>query len=273
MQYQVIDVFTDELFGGNSAGVCLLDSWLPEAAMQSIAAENRLSETAFLVKRDGYYDVRWFTPTIEVSLCGHATIASSFVLFEDYEKDADSLVFKSKSGTHPVSRESDLYYLDFPAMPATPWPIYPAIVKSFGFKPSAAFMAMDYMVLVDSEETLRNLRPDFAVLKQLADEAESGTGDFGVIVTSTCTGCDCDYVSRFFAPSAGIDEDPATGRAQCSLAPFWSKELGKAKLIAKQLSQRGGLLFCEDRGERVRIGGHAVRYMRGEIAYPSGLAT
>ena len=267
MQYHVIDVFTDRLFGGNPAGVCLLlDGWLPDGTMQSMAAENNVSETAFLVKRDGYYDLRWFSPSVEVSLCGHATAASAFVLFEENEKEASVLRFKTKSGMLEVLREGGLLYLDLPAMPAAPCPVFPAVEKSFGVKPSAAFKAMDYMVLLDSEEALRGLRPDFAALKPLAAEAGFGGADFGVIATAK--GADCDFVSRFFAPSVGIDEDPVTGRAHCSLTPYWSNALGKARLHARQLSARGGELFCEDRGGRVRVGGRAVRYLRGEIETP-----
>lgn len=261
--YQVIDVFTDKLFKGNPAGVCLLDSWLSDDILQSIAMENNLSETAFIVKSDGYYELRWFTPAIEVDLCGHATLASAFVLFDDIEKTAHTIQFKTMSGMLSVSKVDDLLYLDFPSRPVVPCPMYQTFEKSLGIKPVAVYKAADFLVLVDSEETLRNLNLDFALLKQIKHEAGIDNDSFGIIVTAA--GGDCDFVSRFFAPNAGIDEDPVTGRAHCSLIPFWSRKLGKTTLTAKQLSKRGGVLSCEDCGERVKIGGKAVRYLKGEL--------
>jgi PhzF family phenazine biosynthesis protein len=263
MQYHVIDVFTDKLFGGNPAGVCLLDKWLPDEVLQNIAAENNLSETAFLVKRDGYYDLRWFTPALEVELCGHATVASAFVLFEETEKAASELKFKTMSGIMAVTKTDDLLYLDFPSRPVTPCPSYQTFEKSFGVKPVAVFKAVDFLVLVDSEETLQNIKPDFSLLKRIKSEEGLDSDRFGIIVTAK--GSDCDFVSRFFAPNAGIDEDPVTGRAHCSLIPFWSEKLDKKVMTARQLSKRGGVLYCEDNGERVKIGGRAARYLSGEI--------
>ena len=263
MQYHVIDVFTDELFGGNPAGVCLLDRWFPDDVMQNIAAENNLSETAFVVKQDGYYDLRWFTPTLEVDLCGHATVASAFVLFEDADKAADKIRFKTASGMMSVIKENDLLYLDFPTRPVTPCLAYQAFEKAFGIKPVAVYKAVDFLVLVDSEETLRKIDPDISILKQIKTEAGLDDDSFGIIVTAE--GNDCDFVSRFFAPNAGVDEDPVTGRAHCSLIPFWSEKLDKNIMTARQLSKRGGVLFCEDKGERVKIGGKAVRYLSGDI--------
>jgi len=261
MEYHVIDVFTDKLFGGNPAGVCPLDEWLPDDILQSIAAENNLSETAFFVKRDGYYDLRWFTPTFEIELCGHATIASAFVLFYDAEKTAETITFKTMSGMTAVSRENSLLYLDFPARPAAPCNSYQIFEKAFGAKPDAEYKAVDFLLLMENEETVRNLEPDFAVLKQIG--AGFDDPSFGIIVTAK--GDNYDFVSRFFAPHAGIDEDPVTGRAHCSLIPFWSEKLGKKTMTAQQLSKRGGVLHCEDCGERVKIGGKAVRYLKGNI--------
>jgi len=263
MQYHVIDVFTDKLFGGNPAGVCLLNQWLPDDVLKNIAAENNLSETAFLVKQEGYYDLRWFTPTLEVDLCGHATVASAFVLFEDTEKAVNKISFKTVSGMMAVSKENDLLYLDFPSRPVTLCPTYHTFEIAFGVKPVAVYKAVDFLVLVDSAETLRNINPDFSILKQIKSEAELDNDSFGIIVTAI--GKDCDFVSRFFAPNAGIDEDPVTGRAHCSLIPFWKEQLGKKVMTARQLSKRGGVLFCEYQNERVKIGGKAVRYLKGEI--------
>ena len=263
MEYHVIDVFTDKLFGGNPAGVCLLDKWLADDVLQSVAAENNLSETAFLVKQKGYYDLRWFTPAIEVELCGHATVASAFVLFEDAEKTADNIHFSTMSGMMQASKDNDLLYLDFPARPVAPCPPYQTFEAAFGMKPVAVYKAVDFLMLVENEAVLLGMEPDFSLLKQIKAEAAIDNDSFGIIVTAR--GSDCDFVSRFFAPNAGIDEDPVTGRAHCSLIPFWSKRLGKRILTARQLSKRGGLLFCEDCGGRVKIGGRAVRYMRGTL--------
>ena len=261
MQYQIIDVFTDKLFGGNPAGVCLLDKWLPDDILQNIAMENNLSETAFLVKQNDYYDLRWFTPTLEVELCGHATMASAHVLFDETEKNADKIDFKTLSGIVTVTRENGLLYLDFPARPVKICPEYETFEKAFSVKPAAFYKAVDFLLLVDSEDALRNINPDFTILREIADEV--GDHRFGIIVTAR--GGDCDFVSRFFAPNAGIDEDPVTGRAHCSLIPFWSRILKRKVMTAKQLSKRGGVLFCEDHGERVKIGGKTVRYLKGEI--------
>ena len=270
MKYHVIDVFTDKLFNGNPAGVCLLDRWLPDDIMQNVAAENNLPETAFLVKKEGYYDLRWFTPTIEIDLCGHATIASAFVLFEETEKSACEIKFKTMSGMIEVIKENDLLYLDVPSRPVAPCPIYQTFEKAFGIKPVEVFKAVDFLVMLENEETLRSLNPDFAVLKQLKDEVGLDTDSFGIIVTAR--GRECDFVSRFFAPNAGINEDSVTGRAHCSLIPFWSERLNKFKLTARQLSERGGVLVCENYKERVRIGGKAVRYLTGDIKLPTNKA-
>ena len=283
MQYHVIDVFTDKLFGGNPAGVVLLDQWLTDATMQSIAAENNISETAFLVKRDDYYELRWFTPTIEVDLCGHATLASAFVLFDELEKESSELHFKTKSGIlrasryiHPQSASVNQYsdkdplYIDLPARRAMPCPIYPAWEKALGFKPAATYKASDFLVLAENEEAVRNIKPDFFTLRELKAEAGLESNDFGTIVTAR--GDDCDFVSRFFAPNAGVDEDPVTGRAHCTLIPYWGYVTQKNLMTARQLSKRGGMLFCEyldDNPEdgvcRVSIGGSAVRYLKGEF--------
>ena len=263
MQYHVIDVFADKLFGGNPAGVCLLDQWLTDDVLQNIAAENNLSETAFVFKQDGYYDLRWFTPEIEVDLCGHATVASAFVLFEEAEKSAVEIKFKTMSGMMAVTREDNLLYLDFPSRPVAPCPMYQSFKSAFGITPIAAYKAADFLVYVDSAEVLQSISPDFELLKHIKADAGLDDDSFGIIVTAK--GNDCDFVSRFFAPNAGIAEDPVTGRAHSSLIPFWSEKLNKKVMTAKQLSKRGGVLLCEDNGERVKIGGKAVLYLRGEI--------
>ena len=263
MEYHIIDVFTDKLFGGNPAGVCLLDAWLPDDVLQSIAAENNLPETAFLVKQESHYALRWFSPQVEVELCGHATLASAFVLLEGAEKAADKLSFKTLSGMLYVTKENGRLCLELPARPVVACPAYACFEKALGTKPVATYKAVDFLLLLDSEATVRNLRPDFAVLKQIKAEANVDTDSFGVIVTAK--GSDCDFVSRFFAPNLGIDEDAVTGRAHCSLIPFWSERLGKTQMFARQLSKRGGQLFCDKAQGRVKISGSAVRYLKGDI--------
>jgi len=264
MEYHVIDAFTDKLFGGNPAGVCLPESWPTDSEMQNIAAENNLSETAFLViHENGRYKLRWFTPTLEIDLCGHATLASAFVLFDEKEKNARELKFDTASGELTVTKDDEMLCLNFPATPAKECPAYPSIEKAFGIKPLAVFQSIDFMLLVKDEKTLRSLSPDFTALARIKSEAGLDNDRFGVIVTAP--GSECDFVSRYFAPSAGVPEDPVTGRAHCTLTPFWSKQLGKKIMDARQLSTRGGVLRCEDCGDRVKISGKAVRYLKGKI--------
>ncbi len=263
MKYYVINAFTKKTFGGNPAGVCLLEENLPDATLQSIAAQNNLSETAFLLKQDGYYDLRWFTPEIEVDLCGHATLASAYVLFNYVTPQEKEISFKSLSGTLKVTKENDLLFLDFPARKVSPCPGYSTFEKALGVNCLETYKASDFLVLVKDEEELLNISPDFDLLREIKAEAGLESDDFGIIVTAK--GKDCDFVSRFFAPNAGINEDPVTGRAHCSLTPFWSQLLGKNQMTAKQLSKREGSLFCENLGERVKIGGSAICYSVGEI--------
>jgi len=263
VKYYVVDVFTDKAFGGNPAGVCLLDDWLPDETLQNIAMENNLSETAFLVKRNGYYDLRWFTPEIEIDLCGHATMGSAYVLFKFSETAASVLKFHTQSGELSVKQKGDMLWMDFPSRPARPVSKYESIRGAFDLEEFEVYQSADLLVVFDDEETIKRARPVFEILKNVKDEAEMPGDNFGVIITAP--GGDCDFVSRFFAPNAGIPEDPVTGRAHCVLIPYWAKRLGKKALTARQLSKRGGRLWCEDAGERVKIGGKAVLYMNGEI--------
>ena len=252
--YQV-DAFTSEVFGGNPAGVCPLDEWLDDVLLQSIAAENNLSETAFFVRRGGHYELRWFTPRIEVDLCGHATLASGHVIFEALEPNATRIEFKTPSGTLAVAREGELLSLDFPSRPAAPCDAPLELASALGAAPREVRQARDFLAIFDQEEAILQLRPDMARLAEL--------DCLGVIVTAP--GRRCDFVSRFFAPRAGIPEDPVTGSAHCTLVPYWAQRLGKIRLHAQQLSERGGELFCEDKGQRVSIAGRAVTYLEGEI--------
>jgi len=221
--------------------------------MQAIAMENNLSETAFFVKKDDRYELRWFTPKIEVDLCGHATLASAFVIFNYIDRAAQSVSFKTKSGMLEVTRNRKLLAMNFPARKANPCPMPEQLIQGLGQKPREVLIARDYLVVYDSEDKVRSLTPDMNLL--LKNEA------LGVIVTAT--GENSDFVSRFFAPKVGIPEDPVTGSAHSTLIPYWSERLGKKQLYARQVSSRGGELFCEDLGDRVKIAGMAVRYLEG----------
>lgn len=250
-----VDAFTDRVFAGNPAAVCPLESWLPDAALQSIAFENNLSETAFFVGRDGDYEIRWFTPTTEVDLCGHATLASAHVILTMLEPARGEVRFGSRSGALRVTKAGDLLCLDFPARAPSPCAMPEGIEEALGRQPREVQSARDLMAVYDTEQEVRALRPDMAKLVAL--------DRFAVIVTAP--GTECDFVSRFFAPAQGVPEDPVTGSAHCTLVPYWAKRLGKAKLHARQVSPRGGELYCEQRGERVLIAGRAVRFLEGTI--------
>jgi PhzF family phenazine biosynthesis protein len=253
--YQV-DAFASRVFSGNPAAVCPLEKWLPDEQMQSIAAENNLAETAFLVPDgDGRYQLRWFTPAVEVDLCGHATLAAAYIILNDRTPSAPSIRFETKSGTLTVSREGDLFSLDFPARPPLPCEPCPGLVSALGGQPEAVLAARDYLVVYGSEEEVRALRPNMEALMSI--------DRFAVITTGP--GKQVDFVSRFFAPAKGVPEDPVTGSAHCTLIPYWSKRLGRSRLHALQVSPRGGELWCEDRGDRVIISGRAVRFLEGTI--------
>jgi PhzF family phenazine biosynthesis protein len=252
--YQV-DAFTGRLFAGNPAAVCPLETWLEAPQMQSIAAENNLSETAFFVRNGESYDLRWFTPACEVDLCGHATLASAFVVFEILDPAAKLVRFQTRSGELRVSRDGDLLTMDFPARPPQPCDPSPALAAALGKPPRELGAARDYLAVYDSEDDVRSLAPDMRAVAAL--------DRFAVIVTAP--GRHADFVSRFFAPAHGVDEDPVTGSAHCTLIPYWAERLGKTKLHALQVSARGGELWCELKGGRVTISGRAVRYLEGTI--------
>jgi len=254
--YQV-DAFTDSLFGGNPAAVCPLPAWLPDATMQAIAAENNLSETAFLVRDGGDYTLRWFTPTVEVDLCGHATLASGHVVFRFLEPRRDSVSFHTvKAGTLVVSRHADMLVMDFPARPAAPRAAPAGLLAALGGAPREVLRARDHLVVYETAAEIAALKPDLAALAEVDSWAAIVTapGDNGI-----------DFVSRFFAPAQGVPEDPVTGSAHCTLVPYWATRLGKTELEARQLSRRGGALRCALNGDRVSIGGKAVVYLQGQI--------
>ena len=250
-----VDAFTGELFGGNPAAVCPLEAWLPDETLQAVAAENNLSETAFFVPCPGGYELRWFTPQFEVDLCGHATLAAAFVVLEKIAPDRDEVRFETQSGELVVTRDGDRLAMDFPARPAQPIDPPPGLVDALGGEPASIAAARDLLVVYATEAEVAELDPDMRAL--------AGLDQLGVIVTAP--GESVDFVSRFFCPAAGIPEDPVTGSAHCTLVPYWSRRLDKKKLHARQISKRGGELFLEDRGDRVRIAGRAVLYLEGTV--------
>ena len=256
--YQV-DAFTGKLFGGNPAAVCPLKTWLPDGTMQSIAEENNLSETAFFVKRGDVFEIRWFTPKIEIALAGHPTLAAAHVIFHHLGHFMSRIDFDSKSGRLTAERRGDLITLDFPAFRPKPVAAPPALAAGLRKKPREVFLGRDYLALFETEEEVRAVAPDFGLLAEL--------DCLGIIITAP--GRKSDFVSRFFAPRAGINEDPVTGSAHTILIPFWAERLGKRELHAFQVSKRMGELFCEHLGERVRIGGRAVTYLTGQVELPT----
>ena len=253
--YQV-DAFADRLFGGNPAAVCPLDSWLPDETMQKIAAENNLAETAFYVRADGGFQIRWFTPTVEVDLCGHATLASAYVAFHYDRHPGDVVEFGSKSGPLKVRREGDLLVLDFPADRVEPVSVPQLLVEALGREPIETYKGKtDYLVVYGVEEHVASLVPDLCDLAAVPAR--------GIIVTAP--GREVDFVSRFFGPQVGVPEDPVTGSAHTTLTPYWSARLGKPEMTAIQLSKRQGRLRCRLAGSRVEIAGRAVPYLAGTI--------
>jgi PhzF family phenazine biosynthesis protein len=253
-----VDAFTNRVFRGNPAAVCPLPAWIADATMQAIAAENNLAETAFFVRAGDAYEIRWFAPTMEVDLCGHATLASAHVIFTASADPPTEIHFSSKSGPLRVTRTAHGIALDFPSRPPGSCPESPALTAALGKRPRELLLSRDYLAVFDSEDDIRSLVPDMARLAAL--------DAFAVIATAP--GRTHDFVSRFFAPKAGIAEDPVTGSAHCTLIPYWAARLGKHTLRAAQLSARGGELLCELRGDRVTIAGQAVTYLEGQIDVP-----
>ncbi len=256
--YQV-DAFADKLFSGNPAAVVPLKKWLEENLMQQLAMENNLAETAFFIPAmddQADYEIRWFTPELEINLCGHATLASAWVIFEKLKSKKKKVVFRSKSGLLTVTRKKNVLELDFPSWPPERVSEFPdALLASLG-RPEIAgvYQNREYIVELMNEDAVKNCKPDFSLMKQA-----------GKMVVITAPGKDVDFVSRFFAPTAGIDEDPVTGSAHSQLIPFWCEKLGKTKMTARQLSKRGGTVYCEQKGDRVIMGGTCVFYMKGEF--------
>ena len=256
MKIYQVDAFTDQVFGGNPAAICPLEYWLSDGKMQQIAMENNLSETAFFVEKNDLVHIRWFTPEMEIDLCGHATLASAHVIFNHMKYENEVINFRYSGGILTVKENQGMLRMDFPSVISKKTKITDQMVLSLGQQPLEALKARDLMLVFETEIDILQLEPDFmemAIIEHL-----------GVIATAP--GDNVDFVSRFFAPRAGIDEDPVTGSAHCMLIPYWAGRLGKSKLDALQLSKRGGKLSCEFKGERVEIAGKAVTYLTGEIS-------
>jgi len=253
--YQV-DAFTDHIFGGNPAAVCPLKEWLDQETMQNIALENNLSETAFFVPKDDYFEIRWFTPKVEINLAGHPTLATAWVIFNELNYTKDSIKFISHlSGELNVSKKNDLIIMDFPVNKPKIISTPEHLIKGLGIKPVEVLDSRDLLVLFRNQSEIEKIKPDFGLLEKI--------DTFGIIITAP--GDNCDFVSRFFAPRAGINEDPVTGSAHTILIPYWAEKLKKDKLDAIQVSERIGNLFCESHGNRVKIAGKAKLFMKGEI--------
>lgn len=256
MKQYVVDAFTQSVFHGNPAAVCVMDAWLPEKIMADIAVENNLSETAFVVKEGERYHIRWFTPGGEVDLCGHATLGTSYVLTRFFDTEAEELVFTSMSGELRVRKRGDLLEMDFPARKPRPVPFTDEMRGIVHDLTAEAYVDRDLILVLEDEADVRNFVPDYTAILALED-------GMGLFITAPAK--DYDFVSRTFFPKIKINEDPVCGSAHCNLIPYWSERLHKKVLTAYQASSRGGVLYCEDRGDRVRISGHAVLYSQAEI--------
>ncbi len=257
MKYFVVDAFAENVFGGNPAGVCVLEKALSTEIMQSIAAENNLSETAFVYKEElGKYDLKWFTPKAEIDLCGHATLGTAFVVANFIDTEVTKMEFSTLSGVLTVTKRGELLVMDFPSWMPKEIKVTEEMEKAIGAKPLAAYLSRDLILLLEDEKTVKELSPDFEKLEKLED---------GLALVATAKGAKYDFISRCFVPKLGVNEDPVTGSAHSSLIPLWAEKLGKEAMVAKQVSQRGGLLYCQNAGERVCISGSAVLYLKGEL--------
>ena len=256
MKQYIVDAFTDKPFSGNPAAVCVMESWPAEESMMKLAMENNLSETAFIVKEEQGYHLRWFTPGTEVELCGHATLASAFVILNFYEPDSSEVRFNTMSGVLTVRRKESLYEMDFPVYELKEIPVTDDMEKAFGARPVKAVLGLDLICVFEKEEQVRTMQPDQAMLMKIE----------GRLQNATAAGKEADCVSRSFAPKLAIPEDPVCGSAHCQIADYWSRELGKSKIHAYQASKRGGHLYCEMQGNgRIRISGAAALVAVTEI--------
>lgn len=267
MKQYIVDAFTSEIFHGNQAAVCIVDTWPDAGLMQDIARENNFSETAFAAREEGGYGLRWFTPGGEIDFCGHATLATASVLFGHYEQGAERITFHTLSGDFHASRRGSQVVMDFPAYRCHEVPLTTLMEEATGARPSAAYLDRDLLLVYDDERTVREMQPDFRKLAQL--------DGLGVAVTAPASrdggpagaaqGSHFDCISRFFAPKLQVDEDPVTGSAHCMIAPYWANRLGRSDIHAYQASSRGGKMLCEVRGDRVIISGEAVLFSVAEL--------
>lgn len=255
MKQYIVDAFTDRVFHGNQAAICVLDEWLDEAIMMDITRENNFSETAFAVKEEEFYHLRWFTPGGEIDLCGHATLACAYVLFRYYEPQAESISFQTLSGKLIVDRRGDLLEMTFPAYKLAEVPVTDLMATALGARPKKAYIGRDLLCVFDDETVVRELRPDLHKVRVLD----------GLLLHATAPGSEVDMVSRSFAPKLQVDEDPVCGSGHCHIAPYWAKQLGKTDLVAYQASQRGGTLYCRVQGERVILAGKAALFAEATL--------
>lgn len=260
MKQYVVDAFTDHVFAGNQAAICVLDDWVSDELMMHITKENNFSETAFLVKEREAYHLRWFTPGGEIDLCGHATLAASYVLFRFYETEADTLAFDTLSSRLTVVKKGELLEMDFPAYELTPVAVTKEMEEAAGAKILEAYMGRDLLAILEDEETVRALAPDMEKVKALP----------GSLLQVTAQGKDTDSVSRSFAPKLSVDEDPVCGSGHCHIVPYWAKKLGKKEILAYQASPRGGMLYCHMEGDRVKLAGKAALYSIAELYVRAG---
>lgn len=256
MKQYVVDAFTDKIFAGNPAAICILDKWLPDKLMMNITIENNLSETAFAVKEpSGKYKLRWFTPGGEIDLCGHATLATAFVLTQFYERDADKIIFSTLSGDLIVEKNQDLYELNFPAYKLKPVAVTPEMTEAIGATPTEAYIGRDLLCVFNSAEIIKTMKPDMAKVKQLD----------GLLLHVTAQGEDTDCISRSFAPKLNVNEDPVCGSGHCHIAPYWLKKLHKDKIFAYQASKRGGYLYCSQQNDRITLAGKAALFSIADL--------
>ncbi|MDR4926566.1 PhzF family phenazine biosynthesis protein [Peribacillus simplex] len=256
MKYYVVDAFAEKVFEGNPAGVCIMEEWLPDHIMQSIAVENNLSETAFAVKEGDSYRLRWFTPGGEIDLCGHATLATAYVIANYYENNVEEIKFQTMSGELVVVKKDELYEMDFPSRMPEALSLTDQMVEALGVKPVETYLGRDLMFVLEKEEDVLNASPDFSKLVKLPD-------GLGVLITAKSE--TYNFVSRCFFPKLNVNEDPVCGSAHCSFIPFWAKRLEMDEMVARQLSKRGGTLYCKLVGDRVKISGSAVLYSIADL--------
>jgi len=256
MKCYVVDAFTENVFEGNPAAVCVMEEWISDNLMQKIAMENNLSETAFAVKEGDDYRLRWFTPGGEIDLCGHATLATAYIIANYYEGNVEKITFQTMSGELVVVKNGELYEMDFPSRMPEPFTLTEEMIDALGVQPIETYLGRDLMFVLEKEGDVQNAKPDFSKIKNLPD---------GLGVSITAKGETYDFVSRCFFPKLNVNEDPVCGSAHCNFIPYWSKRLGKEKMVARQLSERGGTLYCKAEGDRVKISGTAALYSIADL--------